>query len=148
MLLTRWTPHRAVARNRCASPFDHFLNDFWSPEVARDDGLLAGPVADVSETEDAYRITVELPGFARDAVKVTVEDGILTVSAEKKRADEAADARYFRRERSFGRVERRFSFTSEIQTDKVAAAYQNGVLEIAVPKAESARPRSVEVTVS
>ncbi len=106
---------------------------------------------DLVETEDDYRLLLELPGVSRDQIKLTVKDGGLTISADKLAAeetDEAAEGRnVWRRERVFGSISRTFTFAQRIDSSAIAANYKDGVLEVTVPKAEEAKSQTIEVQV-
>ncbi len=137
MLLTRFHPNDQLeSRN----DLDRFFGDFFAPTTG------AGtPATDIVETENDYRLSLELPGLDKDAFKITVQHNQITVSAEKTRSAEVKESQYHRRERSYGKFERSFRFADDVQTNAVKAAYRNGVLEIVLPKAEEAKPRLIEV---
>lgn len=103
------------------------------------------PPLDVAETGDAYRVIVELPGFGADQVDVTVSDGTLTIRGERKFYDDVAEESFHRVERRFGAFQRSISLPSQVQADRIAATFNNGVLTIEVPKAEAVKPRRIQV---
>lgn len=103
------------------------------------------PAADLYETEDAYVVELELPGFGRDDIEVTMEEGILTIAGERT-LDAAREAdTYHLRERSVGRFSRSFSLPSALDPNEVEARFADGVLIVELPKAVEARPRRIEV---
>lgn len=106
----------------------------WSPRV------------DLAETDDAYHIQVDLPGVDRSDVSVSYEDGLLTVSGERKVEQRDQGRSFVRLERAFGHFYRSFRLPSTVQDDKITASYKNGVLEIHVPKAEESKPRRIKVS--
>lgn len=103
------------------------------------------PPLDVAETGDAYRVVVELPGFGPDQVDVTVSDGTLTIKGERKFYDDVAEESFHRVERRFGAFQRSISLPSQVQADRIAATFDNGVLTIEVPKAEAVKPRRIQI---
>ncbi len=105
------------------------------------------PLADVVEDEDAYRITLELPQVAKEDVKVTVENGILTVTGERKFEKETEGRKYHRVERAYGCFSRSFSLPQDGDASKVEAKFSDGVLSLSIAKNEAARPKQIEVKV-
>ena len=121
------------------------------------DSLLAGrveagdrwvPAVDVRETGEEFFVRMDLPGLAIKDVKVSVFEDTLTVSGERRESTEAKDVKWHHVERYHGAFERRFQLGKAVQADKVSATYQDGVLEIRVPKAEQAKPREIQVQIS
>jgi len=106
------------------------------------------PALDAFEDKDKYVVSVELPGLKKEDINVTVHDGILTVSGERKSEKNVKEGTVHRTERYFGRFSRSVSLPSAVTSDKVAAAYKDGVLTVEIPKAEEAKPRQIEVKVS
>lgn len=105
------------------------------------------PTVDVRETGDALLVEAELPGLTPGDVDVRVENGVLTISGEKRReAEEGKDDSGYRIvERCYGRFERSFTLPRSVDADKVSAEFSNGVLTVSLPKAETAKPRKIEV---
>jgi HSP20 family protein len=98
------------------------------------------PAAEASQTDEAYRIAVELPGVAEEDIHVTVEDGVLLIRGEKKsEREEKGDTWYFS-ERQFGSFSRSFRLPSEADAGGVKAEMKDGVLTVTVPK--KATPKS------
>jgi HSP20 family protein len=106
------------------------------------------PATDIFEDNDGLKIAVELPGLKPEDVKVTVENQTLTIRGEKKQIAEEKSTRVHRYERTYGSFERSFTLPSFVDSDKVAAKFDNGVLTVALPKAEKAKPREISVKVS
>ncbi len=97
---------------------------------------------DVKEHEDHYEILVDLPGFKKEDVRVQLNDGYLTISAEKnleKNKEEKETGRYIRQERYYGSMSRSFYVGEEIRQEQIKAAFDSGVLRITVPKVEETR---------
>ena len=104
------------------------------------------PMADVSETDDAYTVEVELPGVRKDQVNVDLSDRELVISGEIPEPEEEEGGQRRRRSRRTGRFEFRTVLPGEVNPDGVSAALSDGVLSVKIPKAEEAKPRRIEVT--
>jgi len=106
------------------------------------------PLVDITEDGQAYLIKAELPEVKKEDVKVTVENGVLTISGERKFEKEEKDKRYHRIERAYGSFTRSFSVPDDADDAKVGADFKDGVLTVRLAKSEKARPKSIEVKVS
>jgi len=102
------------------------------------------PLADVTETGDAYIIEADLPGVKRDQVSIEVTGGELVISGET--APREHEGMLRRSTRRQGRFEYRATLPQDVDPDKVSASLADGVLTVTVPKAEAARPRRIEIT--
>lgn len=124
----------------------------WA-ELGRDvDGLFGGMTSscqampvDIREEGSDLLITADLPGVSQAEVEVTVENGELTISANRKAAAEQTEPNYFIRERHAANVARTFRLPETADLDKVAAELANGVLTLRIPKKEEAKPRQIQV---
>ena len=105
------------------------------------------PLVDIVEHDTEYLIKVELPGVKKDDVKVTVQDDVLTITGERALEKEEKGRKYHRVERAYGRFARSFTLPEDADGDKVAAEFNDGVLKVHLPKAERARPKSIEVKI-
>ena len=122
------------------------MEDFWKNSFDLGPFKEMGfPVADISETEDAVEVKAELPGMDPKDIDVSLENGVLTIKGEKKFEDEQKKEDYHRIERSYGSFARSFRLPHEVDEAKVEATYKDGVLRLNLPKAESARPRRIEI---
>lgn len=104
---------------------------------------------DVAETDDAVKISADLPGLTEKDIDVTLADGILTIKGERKTEKETdgKDKRYHRIERSYGAFERAMSLPSDVDESKIAADFKNGVLELTLPKKPEARKKAKKIQV-
>ena len=91
---------------------------------------------DVIEEKDQYVLKADLPGIKKEDIKVSLEDNVLTISAERKTETEAQDRKFHRIERTFGKYQRSLNLGANIDAGKIRANYKDGVLELTVPKAE------------
>lgn len=103
------------------------------------------PPVDILEAGDHVEIRAELPGVSSDDVTISVMDGTLILKGVKKQADKTNEDTYHRAERSYGRFNRSFKLSTNLQTDSVEAKFKDGVLTISIPKAEEAKPTEVEI---
>ena len=103
------------------------------------------PALDVWETEDELVYAFDLPGIPEDQISVEVEDGSLTITAERARTNERTDDRFYRFERRHGTFTRTFGLPQGASEDAIEAEFHNGVLEIHVAKPEQAKPRRIQV---
>ncbi len=103
---------------------------------------------DIEETDASYLISADLPGVAKENIEVSVQDGILTISAEhKSETSDKSDGKTIRRERYQGKFARTLKLSDIADQEKIEANYKDGVLHIAIPKVEKILPRKVEVAI-
>jgi HSP20 family protein len=135
--------HRSVDRL-----FDEALRGFDAPSMfgrmAADNGLW--PSVEFSETDKEIRVAAELPGLEENDVEVLLEDGVLTLRGEKKLETEDQDRQFS--ERYYGRFERRLALDREVDEDKVAANFKNGVLTVTLPKTETAQANAKRIAIN
>jgi len=143
--LMRWTPNGdwMEVHDEVGRLFDSLLGNTANGTPGR-----WAPAVDVRETAEEFFVRMDLPGVASKDVKVSVFEDTLTVSGERRESTEAKDVKWHYVERSHGSFERRFQLGKTVQADKVSATYQDGVLEIRVPKAEQAKPREIQVQIN
>lgn len=103
------------------------------------------PAVDLQETKDAYLVSMDLPGVPEKEIKIDVQHGRLTVSGERTRETNKEEGGFRRFERVHGRFERTFSLPQNVNQEKISARFENGVLEIQVPKAELAKSRTIAI---
>ena len=106
------------------------------------------PALDAFEDKDKYVVTVEVPGLKKEDIHVTVHDGVLTISGERKSEKDVKEGIVHRTERFYGKFSRSITLPSAVKSDKVFAAYKDGILNVEVPKADEAKPRNIEVKIS
>jgi HSP20 family protein len=118
--------------------FDDFLKDAPFAE-------LEFPAVDVHETGIEIVVKAELPGMEKDDFSISVENGLLTIQGEKKCEEKVEEKAYHRTERRYGSFRRVLRLPAEIDVDKAAATYRNGVLELRLPRAEAAVPKQIAI---
>ena len=103
------------------------------------------PALDISERKDAYLVTVELPGVEADDLDITLEDGLLTIQGERHFAHDSSEQQFHRVERRYGTFRRSITLPAHVMAEGIQASFDNGVLQILVPKAEEAKPKRIQV---
>jgi HSP20 family protein len=147
--LTRWDPFKEMdeMQKRLSSLFNpgplRWHHDKEAMSVAE-----WSPLVDIREDDKEYLIKAELPEVKKEDVKVTVENGVLTITGERHFEKEENGGKYHRVERSYGRFIRTFALPDNGDGAKVNADFKDGVLQVHVAKLEKARPKSVEIKVS
>ena len=106
------------------------------------------PTVDIQETEGEYLVKAELPEVKKEDVKVTVENGVLTLQGERKQEKEEKGKRFHRVERAYGTFLRTFTVPIDADENKVAADFKEGILRVHIPKTEKPRPKAIDVKVS
>ncbi|HKU44005.1 MAG TPA: Hsp20/alpha crystallin family protein [Polyangiales bacterium] len=106
------------------------------------------PAVNISETDKAYNIKVDLPEVRKEDVKVTSENGVLTIEGERKQEKREENEKYHRVESVYGRFFRRFTLPDDAQEEQIQAAFKDGSLTVSVPKAEAKRPKARQISVS
>ena len=150
--LIRWNPFREMedVQRRMSSLLEGNL--FRRSNLTNGEENISvpewAPMVDVIEDEKEYLIKVELPEVQKDDVKVTVENGTLTISGERKAEKEQKGRKFHRVERYYGRFERTFGIPDDAEQDKVNAEFKDGVLRVRLAKSEKTRPKQIEVKVS
>lgn len=110
--------------------FDDDLDDFFKPTVRRNDAK-----CDIYEKDGVYHVEMDIPGYDKKDINIEVKDGYLTVTASKEKEEENKDKNYIRRERVYGSFSRSFAL-GDVDVDKIDAKFENGILDIVIPKEE------------
>lgn len=135
----------ALLRNR----MDRLINKMGEPFEETPAMPLAkwSPTTDVLETKDALIIRAELPGMTEKDISVEMENGILTISGERKFEEETKEKTYHRVERAFGKFVRTLTLPTNVEADKIKATFNEGLLELTIPKKEEAKPKKITLEV-
>jgi HSP20 family protein len=154
MSLIRWDPSREL--EDMGDRLNRVFAGFGRPGLAR--GSEAGrealtvpdwaPMVDITETDDEYLIKAEIPEVKREDVKVSVENGVLTLQGERKQEKEEKGKKFHRVERYYGSFMRTFTVPDNVDETKVRAEFKDGVLNVHLPKTEKAKPKAIEVKVA
>jgi HSP20 family protein len=105
------------------------------------------PAVDVYEDKDQFTVVAEVPGMRKEDLSLTLHNGVLTISGERKREEKKPD-HGFRSERFVGRFQRSITLPASVDPNGVKATYQDGLLKVVLPKSEEAKPKQIEVSVS
>ncbi|HWD94463.1 MAG TPA: Hsp20/alpha crystallin family protein [Verrucomicrobiae bacterium] len=145
--LTAWSNFGGLSTLR--NEIDRLLEAPLS-ELARTSHLLSGstPALDVFEDKDSFVLQAELPGMKKEDIDVSLHDGTLSISGERKNEIKSEGAEVYRAERFFGRFQRTVKLPAAVAADKIKAQYQNGVLTVTLPKSEEAKPKQIDVQVN
>jgi len=135
MLLTTYSPFE--------KEIDRFINDVLNGTSAHTD--VWAPICDVYEHANGFAVTAAIPGLDPKEVNITVDDGVLTLSGERKAEADVEGRTYLVREMTAGTFSRSFRMPTNVDAEKVSAAYKNGVLKIELPKKEEAKPRRIQI---
>jgi HSP20 family protein len=152
--LTRWQRPDVSGPTfgRLTSLRDEIDRLFEGPlaELARGSRLLSGwtPELDIFEDKDNLIVKAELPGMKREDIQVSLHDGSLSISGERKTESKHEDAEVYRAERFVGRFQRTVTLPTPVAGDKVKADYKDGILTVTLPKTEEAKPKQIEVNVA
>jgi len=144
--LSTWTPF-----DRLASLRDEMnrLFDFSSPALNGNAGLFSSwsPALDVSHDKDHVYVRAELPGMKKDEIDISLHNGMISISGERKHTEETKEGENYRSERFFGRFNRSVALPTRVDGNNVQATYKDGVLTVTLPKAEEAKPKQIQVNV-
>jgi HSP20 family protein len=145
-----WNPLRDLEelQNRLLGVFDRPSGRMALRQDGGDESLRLtqwAPMVDITEDKNEYLIKADLPEVKREDLHVTVENGVLTVTGERKFEKEEKDKKYHRIERAYGSFVRSFSVPDDADDSKVSAQFKDGVLTVHLTKSEKARPKSIEV---
>ena len=144
--LTRWEPFQMM--DEMARDMGRLLGPRWFRPFDREESLTVpdwSPAVDIQETEQEYLVKAELPGVQREDVKVTIEDGILSLVGERRAEKEEKGKKLHRVERFYGTFQRTFTVPPDAEEARVSAEFKEGVLFVHIPKGEKAKPRAIEV---
>lgn len=129
--------------------FEDVFNERLTPFISSMGSMMAPTFkVDISEDEKAIYLSADIPGVKKEDVKVSIEDDVISISAERTQAEEEKKKNYHRVERSWGSLSRSFTIGDNVDSDNITANYDNGVLKVVVPKKEPEEKKSKEVPVS
>lgn len=142
MALVRWDPLREMdsLQGDLNRMFDRFFEGRTGDSIRR-----WIPAMDLVETDDSLVLRADLPGVTEEDVAIEIQDGVLTISGERRADDEEKGEGFHRVERAFGRFSRSLALPQGTNPDRVDANFDNGVLEVRMPKPEERKPRRVQI---
>ena len=146
MTLVKWHPTTAL---RPWNSFDRIYREFFNEDSNLDRSSTNWtPSVDISEDDNKYSVSADLPGVDKKNVHINVKENVLTVTGERIVENSADSANYHRRERLSGTFKRCFRLPELVIEDKISAKFKNGILTIDLPKAEIAKPKEIEIKVA
>lgn len=151
MNLVRYNPKRRVSvANRPSNDlFDDIFDGFFSPLSSMHNSLKLGEMnnlkVDIYEKDDKIVVEAEIAGVAKEDISVDVKGKILTLGAERKHEEDVSDENSYRRERSYGSFERKFSLPFEVEADNINANLNNGVLTLTITKPEAQVAKKITI---
>ncbi len=137
---TMWRPFEDMER---------FMDDFmrgwpmWQRMPA--EGMTWVPNIEMFDKQDSIVVRAELPGLKRDDINISVTGNILTISGERKTDSSIKGEEYYRSELPYGKFSRSITLPVPVDADKINATFENGILEITLPKSEKAKPKKIEI---
>jgi HSP20 family protein len=140
--LTRWEPVREMMTLREA--MDRLFDDAFTRPLSMSAGSVV-PAIDLFQNEEEVVVKASLPGLKSEDVHISVTADVLTLSGEFKQDNDKKEATYHIREHRYGAFERSVMLPTEVQTDKARADFENGILTITLPKAETVKPKTINI---
>jgi HSP20 family protein len=156
-MLTKWVPFQTTHWDpfKDVAGFEHRLERLFGhmPDIAGNgeetiSERMWEPLTDITEDDREFLVKVELPEMKKEDVKVTIENGMLRISGERKAEKVEKNKKYHRIERSYGSFLRAFTLPEGADGTKVNAEYKEGMLTVHLPKTTEAKPKSIEIKVS
>jgi HSP20 family protein len=152
--VTPWRPFMDLSRwerdmdRMMGDFFDRRMRPWWPERWLRAEPMeIAAPAVDLYEEKDEIVVKAELPGIEKNNIEVNLSDHHLTIKGEKKKEEEVKEENYYRSERSYGSFLRTLELPTEVLGDKVKASFNNGILEVRLPKTEEAKAKEIKVKV-
>lgn len=154
--LTRWNQFRPATWDpfKDLEDFEQRLASVFGRGVAKPNGDQAmsmadwAPLADITEDDKEFVVKAELPGLKKEEVKVTLDNGVLTISGERKREKEEKTRKYHRVERAYGKFERSYALPENADDTKVNAEFKDGLLQVHLLKTDKPANKAMEVKIS
>lgn len=122
----------------------NLLDEFFDTTPTKNHTRSSFPV-DIEESENAYHLTAEMPGVKKEDINISVEDGVLKISTETKSEKKKESDGYRYCERHRGSFERTFKLQDDLDSAKISASYEDGLLKLEIPKKEKAKPKQIVI---
>lgn len=144
MTLMKWDPWREIE-----DMFDRYTKAVGWPRGGQEAMASSdwSPRVDIVEAEQEFLIKADIPGVEKDHVKVSVENGVLTIQGERKTEKEEKDAKFHRVERFTGTFVRRFTVPENVDADAIKAVFKDGMLTLQLPKTQKTLPKAIDIHV-
>jgi HSP20 family protein len=145
MAIIKWDPWREID-----NLFDRYTRAGCVPGCGSQELARTGdwtPRVDIAETDNVFLIKAEVPEVKKEDVRITVENGILSIRGERKQETEETGKTFHRIERSYGEFTRNFTLPDNVDESSIKATFKDGMLSLEIPKTEKAKPKAIEVKV-
>jgi len=146
MTLVKWTPRINRPLVNVFEDMERWMDQVFGTTPVSDDAVSWRPAFDVHETDKEYILTADLPGMDKKDVNITVSDGVLEVSGERK-FEKEENKDYYYREIRYGKFCRRFNLPEDANQEDIKAKFKNGVLTLNIAKAEVAQPEVKKIAI-
>ena len=143
MAIVRWKPFSDLMG--FSDDVERRMRKMFQEEDSEKPGW--APRVDIKETDEDLEVVAEIPGMKKEDIKVSMHEGVLSISGEKKAEEEKEGENWHRIERSFGSFQRSFYIPREVDESKISASYDDGVLSVKLPKREEARRKEIPIQV-
>jgi len=146
LVKAQWNPFPEL--RSLQSHFNRLLDE--TGRVNFDEDLVNGnwvPAVDVAEEPERLMVRAELPGMKQEDIDIRFEGGLLTIRGERKFENEKNERNYHRIERAYGTFSRSFTLPRTVDADEIVASYDDGILEIVIPKRDEAKPKQIKIAV-
>jgi HSP20 family protein len=145
MQLTKWDPFREME-----DVFDRYTKAMRWPRLGGQELITSGdwaPRVDIAETEKEFTIKAEIPEVNKEDVKITVDNGVLSIQGERKQEKEEKGKKFHRIERYYGSFIRSFTLPDNIDEARIKASFKDGMLNLQIPKSKESKPKSIDVKI-
>lgn len=146
MNITRWNPFSELE-----NMLDRYNRDLRLSNVSQGQERIAdtdwSPAVDIKETPESFEIHAELPGLNKEDIKVSVDEGLLSIEGERTLEKETDDKKHHRIERFYGKFSRSFRLPENVDEDNINADFKDGVLSLTLLKSEKPKPKAIEVKI-
>ncbi len=151
MVMDRWRPLRPWRPSRAVDEMERYMDEVlagwpfrtWRRVPAEE--MYWSPPMELYEKSDKFVIRIEVPGVKKDGIDISMTGETLTIKGERKAVKEVKDEEYHRSEISYGSFSRSITLPAAVDADKIEAMYEDGILEVVVPKAREAKPSKIQV---
>jgi HSP20 family protein len=121
--------------------FNELFNGFFDNVVNTNVNRFTTPAVNITESDDNFKLAVAAPGLSKEDFKISIDNDLLSISAETKEEKNSSNEKYNRKEFSFSSFKRTFTLPEHVDVEKIAAAYDSGVMTLTLPKREEAKPK-------
>jgi HSP20 family protein len=144
----RWSPFRHLTSLR--EEIDRLFESPMAELTQSSHPFLSGwmPAIDLFEDKDHLYLKAELPGMNKEDIEISIHEGVLTLSGERKQDPRHDQAEVYRSERFLGRFQRTLTLPSQVNPEQTRATYKDGILSVVLPKAEESKPKNIEIKAS